>query len=434
MVNLAHGVMIAVTLVCWGMSLYKLRDLARDRDNRPLRALCLALIAITISMTIQPLMSKIDELSGIPDVTRLLSNCLSLVCATAAQAFLLYMTSRDVSNRRRVRRRTIALALTIAVMIVMFVATLLDGSRSDPRVRATEYDGGPSHPPFQFAYLTYLFVYLAYLGWSLTQVVVLANRYAAIAHRPLLRFGLRMITAGSLWGLAYVAAKLVAIALANRSADWAQITDAVVVLAFSTSILLVLIGSTIPSWGPRVGLDRLWAGAAAARDYYRLYPLWARIHAVLPEIALLPPPSGVRGALSVARDASLRRVRITVEILDGYAALRPWMSASVAAHAQDAAQKGGLLGDQQTAMVEAVVIGAALASRLDGAPPSGEATEAIALPLGPSRDLAAGDVGAADQVTWLAQVARAIESPMAAKIITRATSEALSLDTQSSER
>lgn len=122
-----------------------------------------------------------------------------------------------------------------------------------------------------------------------------------------------------------------------------------------------------------------------------------------------------------------------MEILDGYATLRPWMSASVAAHAQDAAQQGGLLGDQQTAMVEAVVIGAALASRLDGAPPSGEASEAIALPLGPSRDSAAGDLGAADQVTWLAQVARAIESPMAAKIITQATSEALSLDTQSSE-
>ncbi len=427
MVSLARGTMIAVTLICWGLSLYKLRDLARDRGNRPLRALCLALIAITISMTLQPLMPKIDQLVGIPDVTRLTSNCLSLVCATAAQAFLLYMTSSDVSTRRRVRRQSIALALTITVMIIMFVATPSDVSLSDPRVRTGEYYGEPFHAPF-------LFVYLAYLGWSLTQVVVLANRYAGIAHRPLLRFGLRMITVGSLWGLAYVAAKLVAVGVGNRSPRWALITDAVVVLTFSTSILLVLIGSTIPSWGPRVGLDRLWVGAAAFRDYYRLYPLWTRIHAVLPEIALLPPPSGVRGVVSIARDASLRRVRITVEILDGYATLRPWMSPAVAAQAQDAAQEGGLLGEQQTAMVEAVVIGAALAARLDGAPPSSEATEAPALPLGPPRDSAAGDLGAADQVTWLAQVARAIESPLARIIITRATSEALSIAPQSSER
>ncbi|MGN9808145.1 MAB_1171c family putative transporter [Micromonospora sp. BQ11] len=253
--------MIAVTLICWGMSLYKLRDLAGDRGNRPLRALCLALIAITISMTLQPLMPKVDQLVGVPDVARLTSNCLSLVCATAAQAFLLYMTSGDVSTRRRVRRRTVALALTITVMIVLFVAIPSEVSLADPRVRSGEYYGEPFHAPF-------LFVYLAYLGWSLTQVVVLANRYAGIAHRPLLRFGLRMITVGSLWGLAYVAAKLMAVGLGTRSADWALITDAVVVLTFSTSILLVLLGSTIPSWGPRVGCG----GPCAARPDWSSTP------------------------------------------------------------------------------------------------------------------------------------------------------------------
>ncbi|MEV4210188.1 MAB_1171c family putative transporter [Micromonospora sp. NPDC049662] len=434
MLSLARGIMIAVTLICWGMSLYKLRDLARDRSNRPLRALCLALITITVSMTLQPLMPTVDQLFGIPDITRLTSNCLSLVCATAAQAFLLYMTSGDISTQRRVRRLTITLALTIAVMIIMFVVTPTEVSPSNPRVRANDYSGEPFHPPFHFVHLTYLFVYLAYLGWSLTQVVVLANRYASIAHRPLLRFGLRMITAGSLWGLAYVVAKLVAVGMGNRSPGWALITDAVVVLTFSTSILLVLIGSTIPSWGPRVGLDRLWVGVAAFRDYYRLYPLWARIHAVLPEIALLPPPSCVRGALSIARNASMRRVRITVEILDGYATLRPWMSTAVAGVAHDAAQESGLLGEQQTALVEAVIIRAALASRLHGAPPSSEADAAPALPLGPLRHSATADLAAADQVTWLALVARAISSPLADRIVAHVESVTSPITPQSSER
>ncbi|MFF5175410.1 MAB_1171c family putative transporter [Micromonospora sp. NPDC000089] len=406
--------MFAVTFVCWAMSLYKLRDLARDRGNRPLRALCLALITITVSMTIQPLAPGINQLVGIPDIARLTSNCLSLVCVTAAQAFLFYMTGGDAGTRRRVRRRMIAVALTIAVMIVLFVAAPSKAIPSDPPVRSGEYVADPIYAPL-------LFVYLAFLGWSLTQVVVLANRYAGIAHRPLLRLGLRMITVGSLWGLAYVAAKLVAFGLGRRFPHWALIGDAVVVLTFSTSILLVLIGSTIPSWGPRVGLDRLWAGAAALRDYYRLYPLWARIHAVLPEIALLPPGSGVKGALAVARDASLRRVRITVEILDGYATLRPWMSTAVAAEARRVAEAAGLEGEQQAAMVEAIVIGAALASRSDGTPPAGEATEVPALPLGPPGNPTTGDVGAAEQVTWLTQVARAISSPAATAAIARAT-------------
>ena len=38
------------------------------------------------------------------------------------------------------------------------------------------------------------------------------------------------------------------------------------------------------------------------------------------------------------------------------------------AYAQRAAEEASLRGEPQTAMVEAVVIGAALASRLDGAP------------------------------------------------------------------
>ncbi|PZG07777.1 hypothetical protein C1I95_30665, partial [Micromonospora craterilacus] len=106
MVSIVRGAMIVVTLVCWGMSLYKLRDLARDRGNLPLRALCLALLAITLSMTIQPFMPRIDQFLGVLDAARLISNCLSLLCATAAQAFLLYLTSDDAETRRSVRRRS----------------------------------------------------------------------------------------------------------------------------------------------------------------------------------------------------------------------------------------------------------------------------------------------------------------------------------------
>ncbi|MGC4806133.1 MAB_1171c family putative transporter [Micromonospora sp. DT233] len=427
MVSLVRGAMVVVTLICWGMSLYKLRDLARDRGNRPLRALCLALIAITLSLTLQPVMPRIDQFVGVPDVARLASNCLSLVCVTAAQAFLLYMTNGDASTRRRVRRQLTALGVTVAAMIVLFLRTPPAVSLSDPRVRTGEYYGEPFHAPF-------LYVYLAYLAWSLTQVVVLAHRYAGIAHRPLLRFGLRLITAGSLAGLAYVGAKLVAVGVGQLAPGSALITDAVVVVAFTTSILLVLIGSTIPSWGPHVGLDRLWTWARACGDYYRLYPLWARIHDVLPEIALLPRRSGVRGAMSIARNASLRRVRITVEILDGYASLRPWMSAAVAAHAQRAARHRGLRAEQQAAVVEAAVVGAALQARLDGTVADDASVEAPGIPLGPPREPGTGEPGAADQVTWLAQVARAMTTPLVATIIAETTTRAGSTRPQPSER
>ncbi|WP_433528061.1 MAB_1171c family putative transporter [Micromonospora sp. CA-263727] len=422
MVSVVRGAMIVVLLVCWGLSLYKLRDLARDRGNLSLRVLCLALLTITVSMTIQPFMPMIDQFLGVLDAARLISNCLTLLCTTAAQAFLLYMTSDDAGTRRSVRRRSVALAVTVATMVALFAVTPPAAGLSDPRVRDGEYYGEPFYAPF-------LYVYLAYLGWSLVQVVILASRYARIAHRPLLRFGLWLIVVGSLWGLAYVSAKLAAVAVGILRPEWGLAVDGVVVLSFTISILLVLIGSTIGSWGPMVGLDRLWEWAGALRDYHRLHPLWRRIHEVVPQIALLPPATGLRGALAVARDASLRRVRITVEILDGYASLRPWMSDAVAAQAEQLARQHGLAGQQQAAVVEAAVIGAALRARRDGLPAADGAGQRPDPFPGPGADL-----GAADQVTWLARVAGAMSTPLVTMIVAESGPRPGTAPAQTAER
>lgn len=412
MVSLIRGAMLVVTLICWCMSLYKLRDLARDPGNRPLRALCLALVAITLSLTTQPFTPGIDQFVGVIDFARVVSNCLTLVSATAAQAFLLYMTSSDAPVRRQVRRRVVALVVTLVGIVALFVVTPPAAGLSDPRVRSGAYYGDPFHAPFMYAYL-------AYLGWSMAQVVILAPRYARIAQRPLLRLGLRLITVGASFGLGYVAAKLLAVAAGALWPGSALISDAVVVASFTTSILLILIGSTIPSWGPRVGLDRLWGWAAALRDCYRLRPLWTAIHEVVPEIALLPAPRGPRGVGAFVRDASLRRVRMTVEILDGYASLRPWMSGRVFAQARRLAHEAGLVGDRRTATAEAAVIAAALAVRGRGRPAPGDADDVPMLPAGPpTADQVDGShAGAVAQVSWLIQVARAYRSPAVAAVL-----------------
>jgi hypothetical protein len=412
MVSLIRGAMLIVTLVCWCMSLYKLRDLTRDRCNRPLRALCLALVAITLSLTTQPVMPAIDQFVGVIDVTRLVSNCLTLISATAAQAFLLYMTGSDAPVRRQVRRRVVMLIVTLTAIVVLFVVTPPAASLSDPRVRSGEYYGDPFTAPF-------LYAYLAYLGWSMAQVVILAPRYTRITPRPLLRLGLRLITAGASVGLGYVAAKLVAVAAGALWPDSALITDAVVVTSFTVAILLILIGATIPSWGPRIGLDRVWSWAVALRDCYRLHPLWAAIHKVVPEIALLPAPSGTRGYAAYLREASLRRVRMTVEILDGYAALRPWMSGRVFRQAQVAAREAGLTGDRLAATTEAAVLAAALTYRHRGWPMPADADEVPLLSTDqrPADPVGGDHSGAAEQVSRLAQVARAYRSSAVAAVL-----------------
>ncbi|SCF27918.1 hypothetical protein GA0074696_4030 [Micromonospora purpureochromogenes] len=399
MISLVRDLMIGVTLTCWVMSLYKLRDLARNPRYRPLRALCLALVGITVSLTIQPFMPALDRALGVLDLARLLSNCLTLVSATAAQAFLLHMTGDDERTRRRVRRRTVALLVSIAAIAVLFALTPARTALDDPRVASGRYYGDPFDAPF-------LYVYLTYLGWSMTQVVALAHRYARQAGRPLLRLGLRLIVAGAAWGLVYVLGKLTAVAAGALWPGSALVSDAVVVFSFTVSILLILIGSTLPSWGPLVGLDRLGARLGAVVDHHRLRPLQAAVHRVLPEIALLPEPRGPAGLLAVLRDPYLRRVRATVEVLDGYATLRPWMSAALLRAAEAAGRRAGWSGARLAAATEATVLAAALEARAAGAPPAADHEELPDLPAG------GADGGeAAEQVAWLARVARAYRSP-----------------------
>ncbi|MEV0811174.1 MAB_1171c family putative transporter, partial [Micromonospora sp. NPDC050200] len=348
MISLIRDLMIGVTLMCWVLSLYKLRDLARDPRNRPLRALCLALVGITVSLTLQPFMPALDRALGVLDLARVLSNCLTLVSATAAQAFLLHLTGDDERTRCRVRHRTVAQLASIAAIAVLFALAPARAALDDPRVASGRYYGDPFDAPF-------LYVYLTYLGWSMAQVVVLAHRYARRAARPLLRLGLRLIVAGAAWGLVYVLAKLTAVAAGALWPGTALASDAVVVFSFTVSILLILIGSTLPSWGPLVGLDRLCARVQAVVDHHRLRPLQAAVHRVLPEVALLPEPRGAAGLLAVLRDPYLRRVRATVEILDGYATLRPWMSAALLDAAEAAGRRAGYGGDRLAA-AEATVL------------------------------------------------------------------------------
>jgi hypothetical protein len=184
----------------------------------------------------------------------------------------------------------------LTVIVILFAATPPPTTVDDPRVRSGEYYSDAYTAPF-------FWVYLVFLTWLLVQITVLSTRYARIAHRPLLRFGLRTIAFGALWGLAYVVMRMIAavVAVLEPGRRLPLPIDAGVVLSFTTSILLVLIGSTIPSWGPLLRVDRLWFRVAAL----------------------------FRGAAERVRDASLRRVRITMEILDGYAMLRPWTSHQV---------------------------------------------------------------------------------------------------------
>jgi hypothetical protein len=127
----------------------------------------------------------------------------------------------------------------------------------------------------------------------------------------------------------------------------------------------MIIGSTMPAWGPKVGI------LAAARwlDRYQtlrvLYPLWTDLYRVSPEIALAPPSSSLTDALSL-RDLNIRLYRRVVETRDGLLTLRQYVDSQVREDAGALARAAGLSGDNLEVVTEAATVAAAIQAKEQG--------------------------------------------------------------------
>jgi multisubunit Na+/H+ antiporter MnhB subunit len=378
----------AAALVCLAMTVVKVRDLVRDPHNRALRYLVAALVALSASMTFQPLAQWLDYTLGVLDVGRLLANCAALIGAATGQAALLYLIGRDHATDRRVRRRCVLGLAAVVAVVVLFLMTPARYDVTDPYVTSHAYyyaTPTPAQAPYQF-------VFLAYLLWSVQQFALLTHRYAQVAPRPLLRIGLHLVTMGFLLVLVYVLTKVTASLVTERRPDVADTLNRLIVPCYLTAALCVMLGVTLPAWGRRVGLDRLADRLIARRHCRLLRPLWTRVHQAAPHVALLPhPPS-----------PTLRRARMVVEILDGYVHLGLWTDVAVLRQARAAAAGGAAPEVDDPPEVEAAVVAAAASAKRSGRPPADR--PAVTIPLG---SLPAPSAGAV--TTRLIAVARALD-------------------------
>jgi amino acid transporter len=152
---------------------------------------------------------------------------------------------------------------------------------------------------------------------------------------------------------------------------------------------------------PRAGRVGLVERLRALRTVRRLEPLWREIHSAVPEVTLLPRYQGLAALRSTARHAPLRAIRMQVEILDGYAALAPWMSVRDRGIACSQARRLGLTGPEADVAIEAAVLATAIHRRRNPAPePAGEGTARSLVP--------SPDASAEQTLTRLVRVGRAL--------------------------
>jgi hypothetical protein len=179
-------------------------------------------------------------------------------------------------------------------------------------------------------------------------------------------------------------------------------------LAFGT-FTLVGLGVSLPHWGSRLGIERLYGRLRRYLLYRRLFPLWAALSQASPEIALLPPRSGVRGELGVVADVDFYLNRRVVEIRDGVLELLPFCDARTLDAADAVCRELAVVETERPFVVAAAALVAAVRAKA-----CGELTREPVLPPIPDAD----DLD--QEATTLARVARyCVDAHLLARILTR---------------
>jgi hypothetical protein len=335
-----------------------------------------AFLAALLSATVTQLFSGgIDHGTGVPRLGDALSDASAMVAACSGQLFLLYVTHAAAEARSRALRRYAGLVAALLAVAVLFLVL-------------------PQRPGQQSP--VYFAVYIWYVGVTLISVRRLAIRYARRTDLPFLRAGLRIIAAGTVSGLAFLATHA-AMLVATRDS---RPLDAAAELLEMVTEGLLLVGVTMPGWGPAL-VDRCrWL--VDYHSYRRLRPLWLALRDVEPEFTL---PVERR----LPSDVGLLLYRQVIEIRDAQLALRPYVDPRVVAHAEDLTGQAGMPVDDARATVEAAAIASAIAVRTSGREVAGPGFVVSSAP---------GGTSLVDEVAWLRKVARAFRG---SPIVTAAT-------------
>jgi hypothetical protein len=353
----------------WAAVFGKLPALRRSPRDPRIRAYWLGLLALALSVTLlrPPWRSSIssDSAIAVREFHRLIGHSLVLVCLWGVEAFSAYSVYPEAQARAHVQRRLWLLAGTVAVMIAAFLA--------GKGVEVGDRPGALS--PFLFYWLPFH----TYLGLALVNMIRLNWQWARQTDRAVLGLGLRLTTVGAVFGLAEVAYSLPYLVATQLGWPPRQLLGnqlLITQLLLAATVLPVVVGTTMPAWGPRVGLPRLLVWVGRYRAYLGLYPLWRALCQAVPDVALQAPTSAVADAWTGRRQLGFRLQRRCTEIRDAQLALRPWIDPQATEAAVRLGRQAGLAGEDLQAVVEAASLAAAIQAKTGRWPPTKGPTSA----------------------------------------------------------
>jgi hypothetical protein len=372
------------TGLCFAAFACKLRD-CRRRGCDPARMALLigfAFKGFAFLLASPSVAAGVDRELGIPNLAALGIHLFGGVVFNAGILLALVFWYRP-SDEARAKAW-----LVVGVSVLVSAAMVLLWLAADIPTRATHYLAQDGTHLFTSIYLV-LYVTVSLTGLGL--IARLCSRQIRDVTNVWLRRGLRAVMTGSLIYIPSFLDRLatfVVIPLGLNPLRW----ELLVPVCTGTGMALIVIGFTMPTWGP------MWTAACRwvqdYRAYRELFPLWRTLCDSVPEIAL--EATGAPG-----RTLQYRLYRRIIEIRDGQLALLPYMDSSVADDAANRAQAAGLDSDDEAVVVEAARLKAAVRAK------------AADFPIQSTSDYESAAVRGGDDVSseiaWLLRVARAYQ-------------------------
>ncbi|MFC8383228.1 MAB_1171c family putative transporter [Nocardia sp. NPDC057272] len=329
--------------------LFRLPALIRGRESGQF-ALCayFAISASTFGISIPAVYESVTRLSGIPNLAGLLAQCGGVSIAVAQQAVVLSWDHPWILAKRKIFRRLALLAATLTCMITLFTL-------SEPQMVDSPHNFAANSAIIP-TYSIYLLVFQGCFIIGTLESVRLCWRYSVRVGPGWLRVGLRVAMIGSGLGLPYSAVRVSSVVIAHSGGDTLRF-EPVARLAAAGGTLALLVGWTIPAWGPL--LSSICARILRYRTYRRIGPLWRAMCDSVPEVVLNPSPrNGIYDRKF--RQLDFRLYRRIVEIRDARMALLPYFEAGVAEKVKRKARDQGKIDLQLAAVVEAATLAVAI--------------------------------------------------------------------------
>ncbi|MER5299457.1 MAB_1171c family putative transporter [Streptomyces lasiicapitis] len=286
---------------------WKLYQLSRAPDNRPLRWLTLCLACAATSMAVPDGRQSIDATLG-AGAAKLLIIALTLGMTYCLMVFYLCSADDGPATHRRIRVEGLAL-LGLTGLLVLDAITVPDHA-----VLHSSFESADMTIPRVAAFYGCIGLYMLY---TLAVSGRRTYRYARISSGPEAA-GLWLATAGLLglglatgWRTAFVVVR----AFGGAVPQWLSIGSGALLVA-STPVFVL--GVTWPGARSRLAAGRLWLHHR--RTYHHLEPLWRLLSSAYPDTVL--PHTHGRGPAVHRRYA--RRV---VECRDGLVRISPHLGA-----------------------------------------------------------------------------------------------------------